>query len=255
MPRPGGDIPSREAWWNKRIQRGPQTVTDSFVDQVPVETQGQSTAQCRILKWFRIAQQRDVADHESRPLSFPQASFACHAIQGQALILVDRVREKNIHFPTAHRPEQGGRIAEIDQIEPCIAGRSSPVVPEGFQTLLNSSEAGQLVGPGADESVIEKSVLMVPVGRGRHRGEVGGGQKILKRARGSAQAQAQSVGLRRLNRGDAIADHVTESADLQKSTQAEGHRLRIKTGAVMEEHVLPQWDRDSATSIADLRER
>ena len=157
-------------------------MADSLVNQVSIEAQCQGLTQDWILQWRCVAQQRDVTDHQGRTLPFSQTPLSGHAIQSQALILVDGVREKNIHFAAAHCAEQGSGIAEINQIQPCVAGRVSPVLLKGLQALLYSSEVGQFVSARSDEAVVEKSILMILISPGGYRGQVGGGEEILKRA-------------------------------------------------------------------------
>ncbi|CAI8313607.1 MAG: Uncharacterised protein [Synechococcus sp. MIT S9220] len=157
-------------------------MADSLVDQVSIEAQCQGLSQDWILKGWCVAEQRDVTDHQGRTLPFAQTPLSGHAIQSQALILVDGVREQNIHFAASHRAEQGGGIAEVNQIQPCVAGRGSPVLLKGLQALLHSSEVGQFVSARSDEAVVEKTIPMILISPGGYRGQVGGGEEILKRA-------------------------------------------------------------------------
>ena len=116
------------------------------------------------------------------------------------------------------------------------------------------AETGEAVRTGANETVMQKAVLMLAVGRGRNRRQVERGEQTFQRGGSAVEIETECEGILNINGGDPVADDVAKGSNAQEPAQAEGHRLGIETRAVVEENVLAQRNRDGAPIRTDLRE-
>ena len=162
---PRGHGAAGQAGRHQRPQRTAQPVAHPFTDLASVEADGQGPPEVGVLERFPVAQQGDVADLHRRTHRLVQLPRAGPFMQGVALVFVDRGGEQQIHLATAQCPVERRGVAQRDQIEAVVARRLTPVLGKGLQALLMFAEAGQFVGACPHKAVVQKTVLMVAVGR------------------------------------------------------------------------------------------
>ncbi len=150
--------------------------------------------------------------------------------------------EQQVHLAAAQGPEQGGGVAQGDQVDAPVGRAPAPVPGPGCQALLLPAEEGQDVGARAHEAVVQGLVPVLPVGGGGDRGQEDGAEQARQGAEGALQHQLDLVGSGDPHALDPFAQLVAEGADRHEAPQGERHGGGIEAGAVVEQHPSAQGD-------------